>query len=343
MRKFSRRRAFTLIELLVCVSIIAILAALLIPAVQSVREAARRARCQNNLRPIGLAIQGYVTDFQCYPVCTTNNGVPDPTKGAMRIIYNGTFSLHVRLLPYLEQRAIYDSVNFSAGTVPLENVGISTQPWMIALDTIQSTAYNSQVAVFLCPTDRGPFQESGNSYRGNVGVGPDILQWPEYPDSGNGLFVEMRVGRPAYVTDGLSHTVALSERLRGTGRDGRSAPERDFWPMYTESQTADELLAGCAVMARPGTPPVFTTAGRWWFWLGRERTLYSHTQPPNGRIPDCLMTNAITAPGMVTARSWHPGGVNALMGDGSTRFVLESINMAVWRGLGTRNGGELVD
>ena len=257
--------------------------------------------------------------------------------------YWGEFSIHVRMLPYLEHQPIYNSINFTAGTVPLENFGLSPLSDKISLAAINATAMSVQVVTFLCPTDGGPFSETGNNYRANVGLGPDTSQWAEYRDSGNGLFVEVRVGRPAYVTDGLSHTVAFSERLRGSGQDGRAVPERDFWPMYEDAQTADELLQGCRVMARPGVTPVFTVGGRWWFWLGRERTLYTHTQQPNGRVPDCLLLRAIAAPGMATARSWHPGGVNVLMGDGSTRFVQDSIDLAVWRGLGTRNGGELVD
>ena len=88
---------------------------------------------------------------------------------------------------------------------------------------------------------------------------------------------------------------------------------------------------------------MFRSGGLWWFWTGKDQTLYTHTQPPNGRIVDCLTSGQQPPSGMVTARSMHPGGVNALMGDGSVRFVSDSIDPAVWRGLGTRNGAELVD
>ena len=112
-------------------------------------------------------------------------------------------------------------------------------------------------------------------------------------------------------------------------------------PPYVLS--ADELLTGCLAAARLGATPTFTRGGRWWFWLGRERTLYTHTQQPNGRVPDCLHPNMNPPYGMATARSWHHGGVNVLIGDGSTRFVRETIDVSTWRGFGTRSGGELVD
>ena len=106
--------------------------------------------------------------------------------------------------------------------------------------------------------------------------------------------------------------------------------------------SADELLLGCRIAAVPGAEPIYASGGHSWFWNGRERTSFTHTQQPNGRVPDCIQQNAVTI-GMATARSCHPGGVNALMGDGSLRFVMETISLPVWRGLGTRNGGEFVD
>jgi prepilin-type processing-associated H-X9-DG protein len=252
------------------------------------------------------------------------------------------FSIQVRLLPYLEQRTIYNSVNFTAGTEPTDNFGEVPGPARLSLAAINATAMNVCIDTFLCPTDSGSFAATGNNYRGNVGLGPYGAAWAESRDSGNGLFMEAQVTRPAYVTDGLSHTAAFSERLRGSGPAGSSVPERDFWGLTADVDTADELLIGCQVAARPGVR-AYPLAGNRWFWCGRDRTLYSHTQSPNGRVPDCILPNAYPPPGMATARSWHLGGVNVLMGDGSVRFTLEGIQLSVWRGLGTRNGGELVD
>ena len=239
------------------------------------------------------------------------------------------------------RRSIYSSVNFIAGTFPTDNFMVAPEPLTLALAAINATAMNVRVEAFLCPTDSGSFAATGNNYRGNVGLGPFNAPWAESRDSGNGLFMESRMTRSSQITDGLSHTVAFSERLRGSGSGG-AVPERDFWELSIGVDTADQLLVGCRVVARPGTS-TYLLAGNRWFWSGRDRTLYSHTQTPNGRVPDCIQSHAITPPGMATARSWHFGGVNALMGDGSTRFVQETIDLSVWRGLGTRNGGELVD
>ncbi len=340
----NRSYGFTIIELLVVVGIISILMALLLPAVQAAREAARRASCQNNLRQIGLSMQNYHSANNCFPICVTTAIVPGNDQDPDRVAYEGTFSLHVRLLPYLELDPVYDAINFSAGTLPPELLGMSSPSSRArVLLPINATAFRTQIATFLCPSDGGPFAEAGNNYRGNFGSGPAGTPSAEYRDSGNGLFQELALTRAAYVTDGLSHTAAFSERLRGSGRADLPTPERDYWSMPAGVRSADQLLLGCQVVARPGMKPTFTRGGRSWFWTGRERTHYTHTQQPNGRVPDCLLPRMITPFGMATARSWHLGGVNVLMGDGSTRFVLESIDLATWRGLGTRNGGELVD
>jgi prepilin-type processing-associated H-X9-DG protein len=345
MRQRTPRCGFTLVELCVVFGIVSILMALLLPGVQSTREAARRSRCQNNLHQIGLALQGYETDFQCYPIGSTTHGFGTKQSGEDEVWYIGAFSIHARLLPYLDRRDVYNAINFAVGTRPLDIFGHPPSESTLALAAINATAFSVHVETFLCPSDGGPFSAAGNNYRGNIGVGPYSSTWAEYRDSGNGFFQESHLlSRPSYVTDGLSHTSAFSERLRGSGQDGHSVPERDFWAMPPpDVVSADQLLLACQIAARPGAGPTFNVGGQWWFWKGRVRTLYTHTQQPNGRIPDCVGINAITDPGMATARSWHRGGVNVLMGDGSMRFVQETIDRSVWRALGTRNGGELVD
>ncbi len=197
--------------------------------------------------------------------------------------------------------------------------------------------------MLLCPSDGGPLAETGTNYRGNVGVGPQYDMSAEYPDSGNGLFLEQGLTRPSSVPDGLSHTAMYSERLRGSGGPDVN-PDRDSFGLLVLVLTADDLILAARAAARQGSlSGYFTDQGRYWFWTGRERTLYNHAQAPNGMVPDAISMNIMTARGMATARSNHPGGVNALMADGSVRFVSETISQAVWRGLGTRNGRELVD
>jgi prepilin-type processing-associated H-X9-DG protein len=331
--------------MLVAISVMSILIALALPAVQAAREAARRGQCQNNLRQIGLAVHGYTTQNDCFPVTITNS--------RSRPTYEGYYAPQVRLLPYLEHHSLYSSVNFESGSAPLETLNWGPfQHGESQLYAINSTAANSRIATFLCPSDAGPFDSSGNNYRGNAGVGPDAWASAEHPDSGNGLFPSgVDCVMMAQVPDGFSHTAAFSEKLRGsnqqppntlTGVDAHPLPERDAYPLSMFVRTADDALTGCRIAARPWQSG-YVYGGKWWFWSGRERTLYDHAQSPNGSIPDCFNSAHRTAKGMATARSLHRGGVNVLMGDGSVRFVSDSIALPVWRGMGSRNGGELVD
>jgi prepilin-type N-terminal cleavage/methylation domain-containing protein/prepilin-type processing-associated H-X9-DG protein len=333
------RPAFTLIELMVVIGIISILIALALPAVQAAREAARRSSCQNNLRQIGLAIHSYLDANQCLPMCRVNG---ENDQGIT--VYNSLFSLHARMLPYLGQRALYDAINFDVSTYPPESLAHVSMIMdeVIGTGRINSTASGTVLDLFLCPTDGDGVGPAGNNYRGNIGVGPYHLTVWEYKDSGNGFFQEFYITRAAQIGDGFSHTVAFSERLRGSG-GGPLIPERDFWTKPFGAYTADDLIASCLVSARPGNTHGFASGGKWWFWYSREQTIYVHAQQPNGIVPDCLNTQRTMPGGMATARSWHPGGVNALMGDGSIRFVSDGIARDIWRGLGTRNGGELVD
>ena len=331
------RRGFTLIELLVVIGIIGILVALLLPAVQSAREGARRVQCQSNLHQLGLAAHSYLNDHTTFPpssLIASTSTFPH---------YYGYHSLHARLLPYLEQQSLYNSINYSFGTRAPLIVGISgTSQSLVDLNATSHTVYQVGVRLFLCPSDGVDLGPAGNSYRGNTGVGPGYETDAEFPDSGNGIFPEASLIGPALVRDGLSHTAMFSERARGGGNDKRPSPSQDIYVNSSFVSTADDTIRGCRVAARAASEG-FGQSGKWWYWTGREWTLYSHAQEPNGRVPDCLQGANQPSHGMATARSNHPGGVNVLMGDGSNRFVSETISRAVWRGLGTRNGGELVD
>ena len=334
MRHPLHRRAFTLIELTVVCGIVSLLLALFLPAVQSAREAARSAQCAANLRQIGIAVEGYVGTSQCYPpnVLVSNS----PTG------HNTYFSAHTRILPFLEEYAVYNAINFFVPTYPTTWGPVAWNPYAAsAANSHNSTAQNTQVATFLCPSDDGLLAASSVNYRANVGVGPQYETTAEHPDSGNGLFIEQGITGPANAPDGLSHTAMFSERLRGSG--GIVAdPTRDSYNLGVLVLTADDLILASRAAASPDNPLFYTDHGLNWLWAGRERTLYNHAQAPNGPIPDGI-SGALTARGMATARSNHPSGVNVLMGDGSVRFVLETIQTGAWRGLGTRNGRELVD
>jgi prepilin-type processing-associated H-X9-DG protein len=338
-----RTTGFTLLEVLVVLGATSIVIALALPAVQAAREAARRAQCKSNLRQVGLALHLYHGDHGTFP--PQSLGEPFPIKPGTKDWYQGFYSIHSRLLPYLELRSYFNAVNFSLSTHP-ETLDWPWDAIDLAYNVPNETVRQTRVGVFLCPSDQGAFSATGTNYRGNTGVGPDLNTTQEYPDSGNGLFPDTTLVTLAMVPDGMSHTAAFSERLRGSGRATDPSPERDSFRLQSLALTADDVLVGCRADAWPDPrfrSPFFPSQGRWWFWSGRERTIYNHAQVPNGKVPDCLYGGMRTGLGMATARSHHPGGVHVMMADGSVRFVLESVSQAVWRGFGTRNGGELVD
>jgi prepilin-type N-terminal cleavage/methylation domain-containing protein len=331
------RRGYTLIEVLVVAAIISILIGLMLPAIESAREAARNARCRNNLHQIGLALTAYHDTNGLFPPALM--GYNQDT----RPIYFGYHSWISRTLPYLDQKPLYDSINFDLSTFPLETLGWSQlKPWESALNAANQTAYYARLSVLICPSDSPPAGAPGNSYRGNTGVGPDFDPSAEHPDSGNGLFAEMCLVRMSNIPDGLSFTAAVSERLIGSSGSGGMHAERDPFAKEGMALNADDLLITCRIAARKDIRR-FIHSGRWWFWTGRERTLYTHTQVPNGIVPDCIQGGLRPAAGMITARSWHSGGVCTLMADGSVRFISESVTQHAWRALGTRNGSEIVE
>jgi prepilin-type N-terminal cleavage/methylation domain-containing protein/prepilin-type processing-associated H-X9-DG protein len=337
-RGANSRAGFTLIELMVVVSIIGLLIALTLPAVQSAREAARRAQCENNLKQIGLALHNYEAANRCFPL---NWGEPriDPDRGRPWHIGGRPYSALTRLLPFLERQPLYASINFQVETFPDER-SISSFPF-----PQNTTAYATSVSVYLCPSDGASGSTPyGCNYRGNYGVGPHSATSKETYDSGNGFYSFPGVIGPQSFPDGLSHTVAYSERLRGSGPNGGLAPARDFGEImvmaYCITKDADYALSCCKIASTKGFP-AYRDAGFTWFYGDFECTAYNHAQEPNGRIPDAITGGPWM--GIVTARSLHPGGVNSLMGDGSVRFAKDSTARAVWRALGTRNGDELVE
>ena len=339
----STRRGFTLIELLVVIGVISLLMALTLPAVQAAREAARRAHCQNNLRQLGIAVHAYHDGNACFPIGVTNHYYDwrDVRKNPRPLDYSGEFSIHVRLLPFLDQAALYHAINFDAGTSSgFHGFPLPEDRFMYAA---QATAIHTGVGVFLCPTDGRRFP-AGVNYRGNEGIGVSEIPSSFHPDGGSGLFSPLILTRASSVVDGLSHTAAFSERPQGSGKRPLD-PQRDFYAdLAGHPGTGDDLILACRISARARDEDRgFSQTGNHWFWTGHDQTGYLHTQVPNGPVPDCLLSAIRTAPGLATARSDHPGGVNVVMGDGSVRFVVDTIAQAAWRALGTRAGGEVVD
>ena len=317
------RRAFTLIELLVTLGIIGVLAGLLLPAVGSARESARRAQCANNLRQLGLAMIDYESANRVFPPVFPSPYSPAWPRSQRQ--YSG----HASMLPYLDQAPLYHAINFE---VENREPRVHTTPpaWL----AINETARATRVGLFLCPTD--PASRSGmNSYRINRGwVYGD---WFRFPRWSFGVFE----ARPQEVTDGLSNTVAMSEKLIGLGGGPMNARRDVFLGRLLGSDaTPDDFLEVCR--AKEGYVGYLTFAGSDWLLSTSLHTTYNHLYPPNGDIMDCSGTGINPFVGLFTARSDHPGGVMTLWGDGAVRFVRNGISREVWKAVATRAGGEVV-
>jgi prepilin-type N-terminal cleavage/methylation domain-containing protein len=311
----ARRRGFTLIELLVVIAITSVLVSLLLPAVQQAREAARRTQCKNNLKQIGLALQNYHDAHQTFPIGRCSKAI----------------SAHARLLPYLDQMPLYNQVNFN---VAWNHAG-NDQP------------RGMSVPVFLCPSDSQnsvPAGYAGNNYRSNQGAG---VLWvnpstdPSNTNFGmpvpNGPFhLDSRI-RFADLRDGSSNTACFSEHDKGDFNNGVSTRNDTFAP-GTYPANADEAHQFCeAIDPKNLAFQRVSDVGAPWLQGYHSTTFYFHTSPPNAR--SCMYP-----PGRIatTANSSHVGGVHLLMCDGSTRFVNDSINLATWRAIGTRDQTEVV-
>ena len=328
----SRARAFTLIELLVVIAIIGVLVALLLPAVQAAREAARRAQCANNLKQIGLALHNYHATVGSFPVgFLVPTFTPPPSTSPLQY----RWSALAQMAPYLEQANLANSLNFQ---FPLAyKPALASAPfWPYYPEN--ATAMGTQVATFLCPSDgaTSPMIGSGpTNYAFCAGTGVNGGD----ATGADGVFILGPSISIAEILDGTSQTVMASEQLLGI-----AGPYSQTSPIPTPSPVN-------RAMARLAAGPLTDTAcaaapkgwllnkGASWFDGNYLNTLYNHHEPPNSRAADCITYHN---PGWKAARSLHPGGVNVLLGDGSSRFVKDSVSPSVWRALATRSGGEIV-
>src|SRR5688572_2835006 len=304
----SRRRSgFTLVELLVVIAIIGVLVALLLPAVQAAREAARRMSCSNNLKQLIVATHNYHDTYLRLPAGRSPR----------------SFSAHAAVLPFVEQSNTANLIDYNRSVNNAAN----------------AAARGTKISFLNCPSDpqsNTPPGLAGTSYRANQGSG---ILWglpptdPSDPNFGlpepNGVFYLNSFHQMSAITDGLSNTAAFSEHQKGDYNNGVASPTDTFRP-GTHPANADEAYAQCQAidpnsLSFQGTSDV----GAPWLEGYHSTTIYFHVGPPNSR--SCMYP-----PGRIgtAAASQHPGGVMMALCDGSVRFVSQTINLGVWRDLG---------
>jgi prepilin-type N-terminal cleavage/methylation domain-containing protein/prepilin-type processing-associated H-X9-DG protein len=331
----NRRPGFTLIELLVVIAIIAILIALLLPAVQAAREAARRSQCTNNLKQLGLGLHNYESVAGAFPPAVVFSGTGNV------ISWWGGWGVSPRVLPFMEQGAIFNSINFGQAYNDPTNTTVAMQ----------------SVAVLLCPSDQntqprnpGTATQSGvASYAWNYG---DWYVWGGFGSTpGRNAFTPNLSHRVADFTDGLSQTVVGAEVKASfpllkcttlTVKNANNVPPPDADPYAV---APEYKAASCPQGVSHGT----------WYDGNTNSTAFTTAWPPNKKILSPLSTGPTDIDlggtplvnggpnfAAITARSYHSGGVNVLMGDGGVRFMKSSVNGQTWRALGTIAGGEVI-
>jgi prepilin-type N-terminal cleavage/methylation domain-containing protein/prepilin-type processing-associated H-X9-DG protein len=343
-------RGFTLIELLTVIAIIGVLVALLLPAVQSAREAGRRSQCSNNLRQIGLAAFNYESTNGTYPASTVVGGY------GTTVVWKNNWSSLARILPWLEQTPAYNAINFT---------------WKDS-SAVNTTVCAVLVQTFVCPSDpqssAPAFNDRGTVF-GRTNYGSCDGDWYVFSFPGAGpswagmpsrcAFSVNIARRIADFSDGTSNTLLYAEvktfqpRLKCPGLSVKSpfAEPAPYAPV-----PADYGGSGCSFATKMHTHwsnggvyhAGFTTS-----WPPNKATFYYYSGSPpvipprgSGNIDTDIISVNENDGGPTfaafTARSYHPGGVNVLLGDGSARSVKSTVDGMVWRALGTIGGGELV-
>jgi prepilin-type N-terminal cleavage/methylation domain-containing protein/prepilin-type processing-associated H-X9-DG protein len=357
------RGGFTLIELLVVIAIIAVLIALLLPAVQAAREAARRAQCVNNLKQIGLAAHNFESTNGSFPPGYGPFPVVDITSCTGGPFSGCRLDVLGQLLQYMEQGSLYAAFNTQQDICTYPITGV----------TINATAQTTLINFFICPSDpaqerigmnvaycnyfaclgASAAQEGGSTYSN---MEPITARWGIYTaqvDYGTPVCVNGNPNtdyqrvlpvRIAAVVDGTSNTAAFAEGIRGH-ESGSNLPAFDNTCTALFSTNIDNFaMPQCDPNTRNSS---YRYRGQEYYRGFGPTGFYTHTLTPNSQYIDCgtyADTSALNnfSRTHLAARSFHSGGVNVGMGDGSVRFVKNSVNIGTWRAVGTRAGAEVI-